>query len=130
MIDVAYLWLIPVGLIVGGLSAIFGIGGGLLMVPVMVLGYGIDQHAAQGTALAVIVPTALVGAIAHHRRGFVDLRLAAAMALGGTLSVYLGADLALRIEPDLLQRIFGGVVIAVGVRLVLQGRERRQSAAK
>ncbi len=122
MIDPAYLWLIPFGLIVGAFSAMFGIGGGLLMVPVMVLGYGIDQHAAQGTSLAVIVPTAVVGAIAHHRRGFVDLGTAAALAVGGALSVRFGAEVALAIEERGLQRLFGAVVIASGVRLVLQAR--------
>ncbi len=127
MIEVAYLWLIPVGLVVGAFSAMFGIGGGLLMVPVMVLGYGIDQHAAQGTSLAVIVPTALVGAVAHHRRGFVEVALAAALAAGGALSVQAGADVALAIDADLLQRFFGAIVIASGVRLVLQARSRREA---
>lgn len=125
MIDLVYLWLIPVGFVVGAFSAIFGIGGGLLMVPVMVLGYGIDQHAAQGTSLAVIVPTALVGAIAHHRRGFVEVTLAAVLAVGGALTVQLGAYVALAIDAQLLQRFFGVIVIASGLRLVMQARSGR-----
>jgi uncharacterized protein len=116
------LLLVPVGAVVGMFSAAFGIGGGVMMVPVMVLAYGLDQHAAQGTSLAVIVPTALAGAIAHHRRGFVELPPALWMALGGVGGVYAGAQLALAIDGELLRRIFGFVVVASGIRLVVQGR--------
>ena len=115
-------FLIPIGVAVGALSAAFGIGGGLFMVPVLVLAYGLDQHAAQGTSLAVIVPTAVAGAIAHHRRGFVDWIVVAYMALGGMAGVYLGARLALATEAETLQNIFGFVVIVAGIRLGLQGR--------
>lgn len=118
------LLLVPVGFAVGAFSAAFGIGGGLLMVPVMVLVYGFDQHAAQGTSLVVIVPTALVGAIAHHRRGLVDPAAAAYMAVGGIAGVLLGARLALATDAETLQIIFGGVVVAAGIRLVIQGRRQ------
>jgi uncharacterized protein len=112
------LLLVPVGAAVGMVSAAFGIGGGVMMVPVMVLGYGLDQHAAQGTSLMVIVPTALAGVVAHHRRGFV--------ALGGVVGVYGGAQLALAVDGELLRRVFGFVVVASGIRLVIQGRSARR----
>lgn len=115
------LLLLPVGVLVGAFSAAFGIGGGLLMVPVMVLVYGLDQHAAQGTSLLVIVPTALAGAIAHHRNGLVDWRAAAYMALGGILGVLLGARLALATDAETLQTVFGIVVVVGGIRLASQG---------
>lgn len=113
--------LIPIGLAVGALSGAFGVGGGPLMVPVLVLAYGLEQHAAQGTSLAVIVPTAVVGAVAHHRRGLVDWRAAAYMSLGGIAGVFFGARLALEIEAETLQGIFGVVLVAVGIGLTLQG---------
>ena len=121
------LFLIPIGAAVGALSAAFGIGGGLLMVPVLVLAYGFEQHAAQGTSLVVIVPTAVVGAIAHHRRGFVDWAAAAYMALGGMAGVFFGARLALATEAETLQTAFGGVVVAAGIRLALQGRTEERA---
>lgn len=95
-----------------------------MMVPVMVLAYGLDQHAAQGTSLVVIVPTALVGAIAHHRRGLVDWPAAGSMAVGGIGGVSLGASVALATGAETLQTVFGVVVIAAGVRLTLQGRSQ------
>ena len=92
------------------------------MAPVLVLLYGFDQHAAQGTSLAVIVPTAIAGAIAHHRRGFVDGRLALLMAAGGVPGVLVAARVALAIHEDALRTLFGVVVILSGVRLIVQGR--------
>ena len=121
------LLLVPVGFAVGAFSAAFGVGGGLLMVPVMVLAYGFDQHAAQGTSLVVIVPTALVGALAHHRRGLVDWVAAAYMAVGGIAGVVLGARVALATEAETLQTIFGVVVVVAGIRLALQGRAQEGS---
>lgn len=118
------LLLVPIGVAAGALSAAFGMGGGLLMVPVMVLGYGLEQHAAQGTSLAVIVPTALAGAVAHHRRGLVDWSIASYLAVGGVVGVFLGARLALVTDAETLQSLFGIVVVGVGFRLVLQGRRQ------
>lgn len=98
------------------------------MVPVMVLGYGLEQHAAQGTSLVVIVPTALAGVVAHHRRGLVDWPVACYLALGGLLGVSLGARLALVTDAETLQGLFGIVVIGVGFRLALQGGRKPPDA--
>lgn len=122
------LLLVPIGVAAGALSAAFGMGGGLLMVPVMVLGYGLEQHAAQGTSLVVIVPTALAGVVAHHRRGLVDWSVACYLALGGVAGVFLGARLALVTDAETLQGLFGIVVIGVGVRLALQGRRQGRAS--
>jgi uncharacterized membrane protein YfcA len=109
------------GLIVGAMSAFFGVGGGLLMVPFMVLVLGETQHVAEGTSLMVIVPTAIVGVIAHHKRGFVDFRLAAWLGLGGIAGAVLGARLALGTAGSVLRMMFGALVIIVGVRFIRQG---------
>jgi uncharacterized membrane protein YfcA len=122
-----WLLLLPIGVAVGAFSAAFGIGGGLLMVPVLVFFYGLDQHAAQGTSLVVIVPTAIAGAVAHHRRGLLDWRLALYMAGGGLFGVFAGARLALATDAELLQSVFGAVVIAAGLRLAAQGIGERRA---
>lgn len=124
------LLLVAVGAAAGIASALFGIGGGLLTVPFMVLVLGFDQHLAQGTSLAVIVPTAVAGAIAHHKRGFVDLHAAALIACGGVAGVLGGARLALAVPASTLRLYFGLVVVALGIRLVAQGAaaERRERA--
>lgn len=113
--------LVVVGALVGVVAALFGIGGGLLMVPFMVLVLGFDQHLAQGTSLLVIIPTALAGAIAHHKRGFVDLRVAALMAAGGIAGVYVGSQIALATSGGTLRFVFGLIVVVLGVRLIVRG---------
>jgi uncharacterized protein len=115
------------GVAVGGFSALFGVGGGLLMVPFMVLALDLTQHVAEGTSLLVIVPTAAAGVLAHRRRGYVSYRLGAMLAAGGIGGAYLGAVVAHRIDPADLQRIFGAFVLLMGARLILQGLRARPS---
>lgn len=109
------------GVGVGVLSALFGVGGGILMVPFMVLALDATQHVAEGTSLLVIIPTAVAGVLAHRRRGYVAFRHAAVLALGGLGGAYLGASLALGLSPAVLQGIFGVLVAITGVRFVVRG---------
>jgi uncharacterized protein len=114
------------GVLVGGLSALLGVGGGLVMVPFMVLVLDVGQHAAEGTSLLAIVPTAAVGVVAHRRSGYVSFRSAAFVAIGGIAGSYAGAAIALEVAADLLETIFGVFVIVMGARLILQGARSRR----
>ena len=114
------LGVVAFGLLTGVLSALFGVGGGLVMVPFMVLALGSDQHLAEGTSLLVIVPTAIVGVIAHTRRGYVSFKHATLLAVGGVAGSFLGATLALQLEEGALQVIFGAFLALMGVRTVVQ----------
>ena len=109
------------GFVVGVLAALFGVGGGLLMVPYMVLVLERGQHLAEGTSLAVIVPTAIVGVIAHARRGYVSMPSAGRLAMGGAVGAVIGAKLALATPAETLETVFGVFVIAIGIRFVYQG---------
>lgn len=120
--------LVPIGVLVGAFSAIFGVGGGVIIVPVLVMMFGFDQHLAQGTSLAAIVPTAVAGAIAHRQRGFLDLRLAGWLGLGGVLGVLGGAAIALGTPADVLRDVFGIFLVVAGLRIVLQSRGAPGSA--
>ena len=109
------------GVIVGLLSALFGVGGGILMVPFMVFILSLNQHVAEGTSLLVIVPTAIAGVISHHRRGYISYRTAIILALGGIGGAYLGAEVALRLDAGVLQAVFSGVLLVTGLRTVKRG---------
>jgi uncharacterized membrane protein YfcA len=111
--------LIAIGLAAGILSGLLGIGGGILMVPAMVLLLGFDQHVAQGTSLLVIIPAALSGSITHYRNGRVFLRDAALLAAGGVIGAVLGSGFALSIDDELLRRLFAGLLLVTGVRMLL-----------
>jgi uncharacterized protein len=109
------------GLTVGVFSALLGVGGGLLMVPFMVLVLDVSQRAAEGSSLLVIVPTAAVGVMAHSRKGFVSFPSAGYLALGGVLGSYLGASLALELRGGHLEAVFGAFTCLIGIRFVYQG---------
>ena len=112
---------VAAGLLVGILSALFGVGGGLLMVPFMVVVLGETQHVAEGTSLLVIAPTAVVGVLIHLRRGYVSFGHAALVGIGGTLGALAGSSLALALDGATLQKIFGVLLLFIGARMVQQG---------
>lgn len=114
------LTLLAIGLTAGVLAGLLGIGGGVLMVPAMVLIMGFDQHIAQGTSLLVIIPAAAFGSFTHHRHGRLALRDAAVLAVGGVLGALLGSVTALSLDEELLGRLFAILMLAVAARMLMQ----------
>lgn len=112
------------GVVVGAFSALFGVGGATLMVPFMTLALGYGQHVSEGTALLVVVPTAVVGVLAHRRRGYVDFKAAGLLAAGGVFGAVAGARLALEISGESLKLGFGLFLVGVGLRMVVHGLRR------
>ncbi len=118
------------GLAAGVVSSSLGVGGGVVMVPLMVLAFGYGQQVAEGTSLAVIVPTAVVGAWSHSRHGYTDWRLGARLGAGSLTGGVIGASMALALEPDVLARLFGGLMLLVALLFVQRiRREVRGRAA-
>ncbi|HEX6548140.1 MAG TPA: sulfite exporter TauE/SafE family protein [Candidatus Dormibacteraeota bacterium] len=105
------------GLFVGIASGILGVGGGIFLVPIMTLGFGFSQHVAQGTSLAAILPTSVVGAATHYRRRNLLVRAALVMGAAGAAGAMLGAVAALALPRDALARIFGLVLIFAAYRM-------------
>jgi uncharacterized membrane protein YfcA len=116
------------GLLVGALSALLGVGGGLVMVPFIVLVLQVSQQAAEGTSLMVILPTAAIGVVAHARRGFVSFSAAGFLAVGGVLGSYVGAWIALGLHGTRLRVIFGVFICVMGIRLLSQGLSARRDS--
>lgn len=110
--------LAAIGLAAGALAALLGIGGGIIMVPALVTLFSFDQHVAQGTSLAVIVPTAVVAAVVHIRAGRVDLQAAVALGAGGLAGGLVGATTALSLEGVVLARLFAVLLALVAVRML------------
>jgi len=119
--------LLLIGLGAGTLAGLLGIGGGVLMVPAMVLISGFDQHVAQGTSLLVIIPAAALGSFTHYRHGRLSLREAAALAAGGVVGALLGSATALSLDEELLQRLFAALILVVALRMLLT-RQRGSEA--
>ena len=112
-----FLLIILSGLVIGTISGLTGVGGGVLLVPTLVLAFGIGQRVAQGTSLLAILPTAMVGAFVHQRQGDLDAGAAARMSLGGVPGALLGSVLALWLPQRVLAGLFGVLLAAMAVRI-------------
>lgn len=116
------LTLVTIGLLAGIIGAALGVGGGIVMVPGMVVLLAVAQHTAQGTSLIVIVPTAIVATAVHARAGRVDFTLAMWLALGGLAGGVLGAWTALGLDGLVLRRLFAAVLVLIAIRMLRSTR--------
>jgi len=105
------------GLAAGLLSGAVGIGGGQVFVPILTIGFRLAQPLAQGTSLAAIIPTAVVGGVTHVREGNVVREAAIWMGLGALVGAVIGALIAVEVPAELLARIFGGFLIFSALRM-------------
>jgi uncharacterized protein len=119
--------LLAIGLTAGLLAGLLGIGGGVIMVPAMVLITAFDQHIAQGTSLLVIIPAAAFGSFTHHRRGRLALRDAGALATGGVVGALLGSMTALSLDEEILRRLFAVLILVVAARMLLTRRRAAEA---
>jgi uncharacterized membrane protein YfcA len=110
--------LVAVGAAAGVLAGVLGVGGGILLVPFLVLAVGMSQHEAEATSLLVILPTAVAGSIALRRRNVGDLPVALGLGAVGAAGAAAGALLALSLSSDALRIVFAAVIALVGLRLV------------
>ena len=107
------------GIIAGGLSGLIGIGGGVIIVPALIFLFGLSQHQAQGTTLALLVPPiGILGAWVYYKQGYVDLRIAAVICIGFFLGSMFGAKLATSLSNILLQRIFGIALLLISLKMI------------
>jgi len=104
---------------VGYLSGFFGVGGGVVLIPALVLLTGTPQHVAQGVSLLFIVPTAIAGSITHARLGNVVRGVVVPVALVSMLFAFFAAHLAAALPGTTLRYAFGILLLVVGSRLVL-----------
>jgi uncharacterized membrane protein YfcA len=116
-------YLIGIGFLVGALSGFFGIGGGFLIVPGLMIATGMPLINAVGSSLVAVTAFGMTTAVSYAFSGLVDWFLAALFIFGGALGGVVGIQLAHRLAPrkHALTRIFSAVVIVVGVYVVLRG---------
>lgn len=110
---------IIVGLVIGLLSGLLGVGGGVFLVPVLVAFMGFTQHKAQATSLAYIIPVALVSCTVYSYHGSVDYLLSIQIMLGSVTGAIVGAKIMEKLPAAKLKILFGFIMIATGIRMVL-----------
>jgi uncharacterized protein len=114
--------LIAFGATAGVLAGLLGVGGGILLVPFLVLAVGMTQHEAEATSLLVILPTALAASVALRRRHIGDLPIALAVGSIGAVGAIAGVMLALALDAEVLRLVFAALLALVGARLIRDAR--------
>ena len=107
------------GLVVGALAGLLGIGGAIFVVPVLVYIFGWEQHLAQGTTLAMLVPPiGILAAWKYYQAGNADLKVAALLCAGFFVGGYFGGDFANKLPAETLRKIFGGVMFLISLKMI------------
>lgn len=112
--------LIIVGLVAGILSGLFGVGGGVIMVPLMVFALGYSQHQAQGMSLAVLaVPVTFIAAYTYHTSGEAPLNFKYALIIASCfiLGALLGSKFALNLNEVILKKVFSVLLVVVAIKM-------------
>jgi uncharacterized membrane protein YfcA len=115
------------GVVVGLFSGLFGVGGGIIMVPFLVIIAGFTQQMAQGISLAAMIPTAFSGAVRYVRGGNLNLWVAVALCVGSIPGARFGADLAQRLPQATLRSLFALFMVAVAARVMPSASVRSMS---
>ena len=109
-----------IGVLAGVLSGLVGVGGGIVMVPLLVYFMGFNQHQAQGTSLTVlVVPVTAAAVYNYYKEGYIDWRYAAIIALFFVIGGYFGSKLAVNIDQKMLKKIFAVILIFVAGKMLL-----------
>ena len=113
--------LVLIGLLAGILSGLVGVGGGIIMVPLLVLLLGFSQHQAQGTSLAVlVVPVTALAVFNYYKEGYINWKYAAIIAVFFVVGSCFGSKLAVGIDQKMLKKIFGVVLIIIAGKMLLE----------
>ncbi len=113
------------GFAVGWLSGFLGIGGGVVLVPILTLLFGLPQHEAQGVSLFMIIPTSIVGAWTHLRMKNVERKIVLPVAVSSVVAAVAAAAVANRLPGPMLSVLFGALLVVVGARFLMRPPERR-----
>lgn len=114
--------LVAIGICTGILAGLLGVGGGVVMVPAMMMLLNLPAAIAKGTSVAVIIPTSIMGTYRNRTKKNVDIRAASIVGAGGILSAVAGGWLSARMSDTVSNVLFATLLIVVATRLILQVR--------
>lgn len=113
--------LILIGILAGFLSGLVGVGGGIIMVPLLVLFLSLTQHQAQGTSLAVLaVPVTALAVFNYYKEGQLNLKYAAIIAVFFVVGSIVGSKFALSLDQKVLKKIFAVVLVVIAGKMLLE----------
>ncbi len=113
------LTLILIGLAAGLLSGMFGIGGGVIMVPALVIFMGMNQHLAQGTSIGLmLLPIGILAAYNYYEQGSLNIKYGLIIAMAFVIGGYFGSKFSLGMSEPLLKRLFGVLMLILSVKII------------
>ena len=113
------LLLIVVGLAAGVLSGMVGVGGGIIVVPALVIFLGFSQHQAQGTSLGLLLlPVGILAVMNYYNKGYIDVKVVAIMSIAFVLGGWFGSKLSLSLPQDTVKKIFAIVLFYTAFRMM------------
>jgi uncharacterized membrane protein YfcA len=116
------------GAVFGGFGGLFGVGGGIIAIPTLVLAFHMDQQTAQGTAMVMMLPTVLRGFYKYQRRNNLDMRMALLLAASAVVATYIFARIANMMSTGELRAAFGVFLACIAVYLAYKALLRRDAA--
>ncbi len=115
--------LLGIGLVAGVFAGLFGIGGGLIIVPALVFLLGFSDKQAVGTSLAALIPpVGLLGAAEFYRNGYMNILSAALIGAGLFVGAYFGARISIALDPHVFRRIYAAFLIVVAIRMLMTSK--------
>lgn len=118
------IYLVLIGLAAGFLGGMVGIGGGVIIVPALVLLLGMSQHMSQGVSLTMLMfPVGILGVFNYYKKGYVDFRYAGLLAIGFLLGSYLGSRFSLGLSQELVKKVFAVVMILLALKMLLTDKK-------
>jgi uncharacterized membrane protein YfcA len=115
-----FIGLIILAMIAGYFSGLIGIGGGVIIVPALVILFGFTQHTAQGTTLALLVPPiGILAAYSYYQKGFVDIKSAVLICIGFIIGGFIGGKMAIGLSENVMKTIFAIVLILIGIKMLV-----------
>lgn len=110
-----------IGILAGLLSGLVGVGGGIVMVPLMIYLLGFSQHQAQGTSLTVlVVPVTALAVYNYYKEGYINWKFAAIIAIFFVVGSYFGSKLAINLDQKMLKKIFAFILLFAAGKILLE----------
>ena len=122
--------LIAVGIVAGMLSGLVGIGGGIIIVPALVLFLAFSQKMAQGTSLGILLlPVGLLGVFQYYKQGYIDMRVVVIISLAFFAGSYFGSKIALSLPQETVKKIFAVLMIIIAVKMLFFDKQKKETAS-